>query len=398
MIEALEGKCFTMEKTNTTRYFSLYFVSLVYLAFCALGCSPSAQTKDAGIDDHMDSGPSSGSDSSIVNGEVIDSGPPICGESAFMVESVPINMLIVLDRSNSMCQTSTPTLWRTMGEALTEVTIAMEHQINFGLMLFPDMACTDGSPTQCAGSTVPYVPIGAVNAAQAIAAAVHPSTGVGCCGGTPTADTLTGAGNYMASIDDGLQKYVLLATDGAPNCNLGLTWPCTCTWDNCDVQPLNCLDDTRTINAAQALNNASIPVFVLGVGDANEWAQVMNDIAAAGGTSSYYSVTDTTQLLATFQVITESVVSCEFELDWDSLPPEASSDPALVNIYCKAEEDEPIGPDNLIGLDVECADGSGWDWVDENRIRLCPGGCDSLTSGDCKIITATFGCESVVVK
>ena len=81
--------------------------------------------------------------------------------------------------------------------------------------------------------------------------------------------------------------------------------------------------------------------------------------------------------------------------DWDSLDDSVSSDPNLVNFYCKEDASEEIGPDNLVGYDEGCQNGGGWDWVDEDTVIFCDGACQELKDGLCPFITATFGCETV---
>ncbi|MDD5309161.1 MAG: VWA domain-containing protein [Deltaproteobacteria bacterium] len=319
-----------------------------------------------------------------------------CGESNFAVSGTIIDMLIVLDRSNSMGEGS-PSLWEDMGDALTTVTSQMEDQINFGLMLFPEYPTCQGTTKNCQPSVSPYVNIGTVDAAGAIAAAVG-AGGVGTCGGTPIAVTLQNALTYLSGMTDSYQRYVLLATDGAPNCNSALNGStCPCTGAQCtgggDAN-LNCLDDTRTAQAAAALKTAGYRTFVLGVGNSGSWAPVMQNIATQGG-GQYFNVTDTGTLITTLQTITGSLVACKFDLDWDAIDGGAD-DPSKVNFYCKKKADDPIGPSNLIGYDVGCANNKGWDWVDGDTVMFCDQSCEALKDGTCTVVTATFGCPTVV--
>jgi hypothetical protein len=314
----------------------------------------------------------------------------VCGEAPFDVTGVPIDMLIVLDRSNSMCQTGDPSLWETMGDALTEVTAALEGRINFGLMLFPSLACS-GLTNQCAAPSAPYVDVGSGGAAALIADAVDPQGGVDCCGGTPSAPALAAAGIYMANIDDGLQKFVLLATDGAPNCNGdldGSTCTCTSTQYPCDGGAnynLNCLDDAEAVAAADALHDDGTPVYVVGVGDSLDWQSVMDAIATAGGTGDYYPASNATALAEALEAIVGEAMSCEFDIDWESLPEDVAEDQSLVNFY---------GDGDLIPYDEDCSGGEGWMWLDEDTVLFCDESCQDLKGGTWNDVTATFGCES----
>jgi hypothetical protein len=318
-----------------------------------------------------------------------------CGESNFAVSGTIIDMLIVLDRSNSMGE-GAPSLWTSMGDALTSVTSQMEDQINFGLMLFPDTSCS-GAANTCQPSSAPYVDINSVGAVSQIATAVG-AGGVGTCGGTPIAVTLQNALSYLSTVSDSYQRYVLLATDGAPNCNSLLVGSqCTCVGTSCTGSSganLNCLDDIRTFSAATALKNAGYRTFVLGVGDSGDWAPVMQNIATQGG-GQYFNVSDTGTLISTLQNITGSLVECKFDLDWNAIDA-GVDDPSKVNFYCKKNPGDPVGPTNLVGFDDNCASGSGWDWVDADTVMFCDQACEALKDGTCTVVTATFGCPTVV--
>ncbi len=314
----------------------------------------------------------------------------VCGQTPFSVTGVPIDLLIVLDRSNSMCQTGDPSLWETMGEALTQVTASLEGRINFGLMLFPTLACS-GNTNQCAAPTGPYVGIGSAGATADIAVAVDPQSGVDCCGGTPSAPALAAAGTYLAGLDDGFAKFVLLATDGAPNCNGdldGSTCTCTSTEYPCDggaYYNLNCLDDTNAIAAAGDLSDDGTPVYVVGVGASLDWQTVMDAIAAAGGTGDYYPAENATALAEALDEIVGEAMSCEFDIDWESLPEDAAEDQSLVNFY---------GDGELIPYDEDCSSDEGWMWLDEDTVLFCDESCQDLKGGTWDEVTATFGCES----
>jgi hypothetical protein len=319
----------------------------------------------------------------------------VCDEANFSISFELVDMLIVLDRSNSMGDDN---LWVPMGSAISEVVNTMSEQINFGLMMFPDLSC-QGLTNQCNHPTAPQVPFDAGNSVELITSGVGGgSSDQGVCGGTPIAMTLSSALNYLNSVDDDNARYVLLATDGAPNCNASLDGStCTCTGTNCILNNENCLDDTRTYNAAAALKAAGYTVYVLGIGGSADWSSVMQQIATSGG-GEYYSVTDTANFLDALQEITGTVVSCEFDIDWDSLEDNTSTDPDLVNFYCLIEEDEEPSLDNVLGYDEDCANGSGWDWLDEDTVVFCEEACQMLKDGECPYVTATFGCESIPVQ
>ncbi len=370
----------------------------------SVGNNNVVEDNDTGTESHSDSDSDSDADADTDTDIDTDTDTDIdtskCGESNFEIKGEIVDMLIVLDRSNSMQLSN---YWTPMGKAIKEVTAQMEQQINFGLMVFPSLKCA-GTSNQCASPTRSLVPVGQADAVQTIATKVSTvnAGGVGTCGGTPTALTLEAALEHLESVQDENQRFVLLATDGAPNCNESLnlnTCTCTNTTIGLCARPDQCLDDVNTLAAATALSDAGYPVYVLGMGQMQRWINKMNQIAAAGGTNQYYPAGNTSDFLDALKDITGEVVSCDFNLDWNdpSLPSDASSDPSKVNFYCKEKEGDDIGMNNIVRLDEDCNDKSGWRWMDEDTVRFCQDACTKIKDGGCKVVTATFGCETVVV-
>jgi hypothetical protein len=316
-----------------------------------------------------------------------------CGEFEFNVSGVNVDMLIVLDRSNSMCNDD---LWPEMTDAIVSLTAEMETQVNFGLVVFPSVLCESPTDTteQCSTTEGALVPIGVENAGE-IAAKITGADDVGCCGGTPTALALGDAATYLAGTGSELQKFILLATDGAPACDQYLDGnTCTCiTGDPADCADpdgtnLLCLDDAATIDAAGAAAEDEFPVYVIGVGDSIAWNDVMDDIAAEGGTEAFYPAGDAEALADALHDIVGEVVTCEFDIDWASVPEEA--DPTQVNFY--------DGDGNVIPYDEGCTVGEGWAWLDSDTVVFCEAACQHLKDGDWDTVTAKFGCDSQTIE
>ena len=271
--------------------------------------------------------------------------------------------------------------------------------MNFGLETFP---FTD---QQCGGGDI-LIEVGPENAGEIAAVVGGGPDDVGTAIGTPTAEALVTAKTYLDSLDDGLNKYVLLANDGAPNCNDSLdNTTCRCSvrqgGGNCG-QAWWCLDDEATAAAASDLNAAGYPVYVMGMGGSMEWEDVMNAIAEAGGTGSYIPA-DEADFAAVLTELVGGLVSCEFDVDWASLADNADPDPSKVNFYCKQDASEPNDDDptvgNILPFDDDCTNGVGWTWTgaDHEAVRMCGDTCDRIKAGECPVLTATFGCASVVI-
>lgn len=331
-----------------------------------------------------------------------------CAEKSVNATRKPVEMLVLLDRSYSM----RGTLWRDMGEALVEVVGKAQGIIDFGVIAFPSLTCESlDEETHCAVPAAGEIPTLAFGDPEAPAKIeqlfeLESQGGLGTCGNTPTAGALLVAKGYLdGRTKAGVERAILLATDGAPNCNYGLDeQTCTCTVAESRCQSQGhveyCLDDDRTVDAAKSVAETGYPVYVLGVGDSVDWEATMNAMAAAGKTGSYYPVTDPEKLVETMSAIAGAVSSCDFQVDWSSLPAEASKDPAKVNFYCTAAAGDPLTDENLIGYDPGCADGRGWDWAEDDVAHMCDDMCQKIKSGGCAGVTATFGCNSkeVIVK
>src|SRR5690606_5769175 len=120
-------------------------------------------------------------------------------------------------------------------------------------------------------------------------------------GGTPTGATLEVVKERLADVPG--QSFVILATDGAPNCNPDAT----CGYDQCQPNiegangcpvegPRNCCeppegfrescnDAAPTLAAIRALANANIPVYVVGLPGVDRYASLLDEMAVAGGTA-----------------------------------------------------------------------------------------------------------------
>jgi hypothetical protein len=131
---------------------------------------------------------------------------------------------------------------------------------------------------------------------QAISASASGDDAVS--GGTPTAGSLRLVGEYPTLADKNRENFVLLLTDGLPNCNgqnpITCLNPaaCRCTTTSCGTVSTatfcqkGCLDDSGTVDAIRALNKQKIRTVVVGFGSdtsAGGAAETLNAMAEAGG-------------------------------------------------------------------------------------------------------------------
>jgi hypothetical protein len=316
----------------------------------------------------------------------------LCGGSSFDISRVIPDVMIVLDRSNSMADSPpAPPLWETIRTAITTVTAApRDTEIWFGLMSFPGPACA-GLSNQCIhpGPTEVLVPVGE-GAGASIASTLG---GLATCGGTPIALSLQSAGAYLDTLADDHPKYVLLATDGGPNCNAALdggTCICTNPLGGCAINNENCLDHERTYDVLDALCGRGIETFVLGMGGAADWDWVMAAMAAHGCTGDAYAADDLTGITDVLNAIAGEVATCQFELPCAEIP-----DLNKVNFFYEPGH-TPIPRDTTHA--------SGWDWVDPCEAGDVTGvvefygvDCDNILTGAVESISAEFGCPTILI-
>lgn len=301
----------------------------------------------------------------------------VCGAQTEPIELInlgdPPDLLIVLDRSGSM--SLAPGLWpfgnskwNIMKTALNTVLTSRENNIRFGLTVFP-------TNEDCAVDPGARVGIALANA-QPIMTYLN---GTGPGGNTPAHFGLVEALAYYQTVPENTAgRYVLFATDGAPNCGG-------------DPPNVDITTNAETVQAVADLATAGIHTFVVGfdVGVLGAEAQVLNDAALAGlepkpgGPPHYYAADDAATLEAALTTIAGGIIipSCSFELV--SLPPV----PSDVAVYFDGVA-VPRNPNH----------GDGWDYYpDAGTITFFGSYCTTLESGQVTDVSFIFGCPGPVV-
>jgi hypothetical protein len=337
-----------------------------------------------------------------------------CGGDAVAAEFKTPNMLVVIDKSGSMDDTfgSTTKKWDAMKEALNAVLNASASQIAFGLELYPfpqdpsQPIGLDCGTRCCEHATTNAINVPIESGTTGVPKILSALNATGPGGGTPTAAALQRAYDYFTS-GAGAQlqgdRFVLLATDGGPNCNAALNCtPDTCTSvmdGNCPdtlccavndpVAHQQCLDDQEVLKQITALKNAGIPTFVVGIPGTEAYRTYLNQFAVAGGvpntggTDSYYNVDTTQGLVDAFTDITRRLVtSCEIQLTQN--PP----DKLKVNVAVNCEVVAQTSPD-----------GSGWtlnETTQPNTIVLSGPLCEWIQTNGAERIDVLMGCPTVL--
>ncbi len=248
---------------------------------------------------------------------------PLAGLAAPCTE-LPV-LHIVQDKSGSMADApdgtaptlSNPSKWDIASSVVPSIAQQFQNRFRYGVGMFPGASTTFACAT---GGTVSAVPSTASDVQWAYAGALPG-------GGTPTAATLRATKTYLQSVAlGGAPAYVLLITDGMPNCNTSLD-AATCTSSTpgcqntstcsgstcCGLGSKDCLDNLAATQAAGELKAAGFKVYVVGFGSTLSTGNnkaVLDAIASAGGTGSAYTASNQTALTSALNTIAQSTAQC----------------------------------------------------------------------------------------
>ncbi len=342
--------------------------------------------------------------------QLSETGP--CGNEIVPVVQEKPNLYFVLDASGSMAETldgSSSSRLTAAKSAITDVLHELGHRIRYGLAAYPGFgadSCAagaeifetkEGDPVQCVNKRRAG-PV--LSSFAAKLAAIEPG------GGTSIAATLEEITPIVSALEG--ETFVVLVTDGAPNCNdnaacgvndcmlniEGLRFNdiiCDDSFNCCDPDLVgdaragsNCVDRSGTLDAVTALSDAGVKTYVVGVPGSEFYATLLDQLAEAGGTArageahAYYPVSDTDSLNSVLKSIGTSVsTSCDITLQ-DAL----HIDEKTINVYFDAR---------LIESDPD----DGWTY-EYPTVTLHGAPCDELLSGEVVQVQVVAGCPTII--
>jgi Mg-chelatase subunit ChlD len=298
----------------------------------------------------------------------------VCSGTEAQASLIPLDMIVLLDRSGSMSGTK----WDT-------VTVALEAffqdpasaGIGAGLVYFPNDMADDCVYSDYANLDVP---IGTLPGnASALVTSIDNN---GPTGATPTYGALKGALFAATSYQDAHPNHkviLVIATDGDPT--------------ECSIT-----DSTQIANLASAAYNYNgVQTYAIAVPGST--LSNLDKIAAAGGTTKAYDVTnDIMQFSAKMAEIRSSALSCELAIP---PPPMGETlDPAKVNVvYTPGNMTAPKTLPNVLSQ-AQCGTKSAW-YYDNNttptKIILCPAACQKVQADSTANISVKFGCKTIAM-
>ncbi len=333
----------------------------------------------------------------------------LCGDQQIPAVSDPPNLYFVVDRSGSMIDkpTGSPfTKYESARIAISVMLRAVGHRVRYAAGVYPALlnqdGCAPGMPLfpLSAGDSPKYAAMGENGPVLQELLKRLGNTPPTLQAGTPTAATLRELEPTILGLD-GKKTYVVLMTDGAPNCNPGLRCgvdacipniehfsadgiTCDDSFNCCAPQiGGDCVDADASEAAVLDYEKAGVDTFVVGMPGSEAYRAVLNRLATAGNTArpgptSYYAVSDTDELsLALRSIGAQVAISCDLPLS------ETPEDPALVNVYF----DDRVVPKS---------DDDGWRYSGKDRIEFVGATCDTLSSGDVLNVQVRSGCPTVV--
>jgi len=274
------------------------------------------------------------------------------GGERFTLQATPAEVLFIVDRSSSMTSRTTDgsSRWNALVSAVRAVIPGLDANLHMGLLIFPD-------PGSCSVPSTPQVSIRMPSATTIINALASR----GPNGTTPTYAALQTAETYFRANPTPRRRFIVLATDGAPNCG----------YDDGDVS-------TR-IRAIRS--GLGVDTFVLGIpGTDTSLRRPLNDFANAGGrpragATAFYEAGSTREFETALRAITASAASCTYRF---SARP---TDPLRVTVQ-------------FDGRTVARDRTNGWDYTDTSgtEIRFYGTSCAQLQGGGVREVSASFNC------
>jgi hypothetical protein len=305
--------------------------------------------------------------------DALPDGATPCTPGRFTFELATAQLMFVLDRSGSMAFSldgkqpdrfgnlppGVLSRWDTLRDSLFQTLTPFDNALAMGAKFYPEESAPGPSPADEACRT--DVGVGIAPARGNVKDIINVFDTTDPNGGTPTSEAIRLAAQYINGTR-GVARTMIVATDGAPNCNGDLdNSRCTCTsvTGNCATAPggeFNCLDDVRTITVVRDIfQTMKIPVYVIGIGSTErpEFLKVLDDMAVAGGrprptSPKHYNVQTSAELTSALGSISDSIAKCTY------LTPSAPTDPNAINVEINGK---------TIARDPSHM--NGWDWVDQ---------------------------------
>jgi hypothetical protein len=307
-----------------------------------------------------------------------------CTPGAVTLSAAEPEVMFVLDRSGSMktAFSGTQSRWQVLTSALATTLPSVDGTMAIGALLFPSGSSMDDCSLPGAANLAP-----ALDHVQPLLTILE-STAPG--GATPTAAAVEAASALMLEVRAATTaRALVLATDGAPNCNAALDAnTCTCaSGGNCRHNSDQCLDDTRTVARIAAVAAQGIPTYVIGIANSGDgvFSSVLDAMAVAGGrpltsgSTSYYPALSQSDLETAISTIRDQVGACTY------LTTSVPSASGTITLTFDGQT-LPYDPGGT----------SGWSWSSESNgeILLLGATCAAVAGSATGTLVANVTCDA----
>lgn len=309
--------------------------------------------------------------------------PPSCSNSTTTTVR-RVNMFIAMDRSGSMDSSlgNGDTRWTATIKALkTFVRDPASANLGIALRFWPDdspVSGCNGSSCSTNACKAPLVPVGLLTLQSAPADTqeqllLNALNSKSPSGNTPLSAALAGATRWAREYKAAHpqeEAFAVIATDGEPTA--------------CDTNYNNIVSI-----AADAFNNYGVKTYSIGIEEGD--ADLMNDIAAAGGTNTAFLIAPGSdveyELLSALVQIKGNTISCDFVV-----PQGDVYDPSAAKITLTPTNGMPVLLNN-VGTPAQC--GTGWYYDNPaapTQIKLCPTTCTTVLNDSGTKVEVDLGC------
>ncbi len=296
-----------------------------------------------------------------------------CTSTSAEAHPVQLDLIFLVDRSGSMAGAK----WAGTTKALTEFFKDPDSaNIGAGMSFFPNHKASICVPVDYQTLDVPIAPLPANAFLLTNSIPAEPTAY-----GTPTYGALKGTLMAATAYQDAHPTHkvnVVVATDGDPNA--------------CGATTI----DQIAAFAKSARNYNGVLTYVIGA--EGSIIANLNKIAAAGGTTAAYDITnDISEFSAKMAEIRSMALGCEFEI-----PPPPSGedlDPDKVNF---SYTPKGMGmPKVLLRADdlADCNSKPGWYYnsnLAPTKVVLCPASCITVQADNSAKVSVLFGCKSQI--
>jgi hypothetical protein len=362
---------------------------IVALALCcAVGCG--ARTGLLVEDDASVDASVRDATADVADVQEVPDGMVTCIPGRFMLERFSVDLMLVIDRSNSMAYNIDgtthypPRKWDDLHDALAATLPGIQSTVNIGAYAFPErFRGTLDHP--CGIDTAIDVFPGLNQAGDVLALFGNTDP----YGNTPTDAAIQLVGDMLVPrVSRTHTEVMVLATDGGPNCN-GTLDPMACSCVDPSLSPCiadECLDDGRTANTIASYAAQGVPTYVIGLDSATlpDERTALSEMALAGGRPNttrgepaYYSAQHVDEVNAAFASITRSIAQCTLAT------PSRPSDPGAIEVQIDG-----------VTIPRDPTHTNGWDWNDPSfgQIALFGAACDGLANPTASAVALVHSC------